>query len=52
MFMFHTFREPQQPYAHQGLSDIGILSSQNLFEFIGMSAKMILATEELESHYL
>ena len=37
---------------HNGLSDIGILSSQNLWKFIGLFDRNRLPTAELDRHYL
>ena len=46
----HTFHESQIRYAHRGLSDICILSSQDRTEFISISDRNRFATAELEHH--
>ena len=50
--MFHTFRESQIRYAHRGLVDICILSSQEGWEFISISDWNHLVTAEPERNYL
>ena len=49
---FLTFRGFQIRYAHQGLSDICILSGQNRSTFISIYDTNMIATAELERHYL
>ena len=48
---FQTSHETQMRYAHRGMSDICILSSQSLSEFIHISDGNRFATAELERHY-
>ena len=50
--MFHAFRESLIRYFHRRLSDINVLISQNQWEFINISDNKLLATAELERHYL
>ena len=46
----HTFHETQIRYAHWGLSDICVLSSQNRSGFISISDRNCVATAELDCH--
>ena len=49
MSRFHTVHAIQLHYAHQGPSDICILSKQNRCEFVSISDKHMFAIADLET---